>query len=98
MNQEKKRKFNPWAIEKSFTQAIGSKPDTKRSKNDSEFVIEISNEKSSKILSTITSLCSTLFQVRVEVEIFCDKFNQNHSPIYIHDDNIPDIEDYGSEL
>ena len=44
MDPEKKRKFNPWAIEKSFTQEIGSKPDTIRP-NESEFVIKISYEK-----------------------------------------------------
>ena len=36
---------------------------------------------------------------RVEVENFaCDKINQNKGLVYIHDYNIPDIEDYGSEL
>ena len=99
MNPERKRTFNPWAVEKSFTQEIGSTPATIRSNNESEFVIEISNEKESKILPTITSLCSPQFQERVEVEIFaCDKMNQSQGLIYIHDCNIPDIEDYGSEL
>ena len=49
--------------------------------------------------STITSLCSPQFQEKTEVEIFaCDKINQNQGLIYIHDYNIPHIEDYGSEL
>ena len=59
MDPEKKRTFNPWAIEKSFTKKIGSKPATIRSNSESEFVIEISNEKENKILPTIRSLCST---------------------------------------
>ena len=41
--RKREEKFNPWASEKSFTQEIGNKPATKRSKNESEFVIEISN-------------------------------------------------------
>ena len=90
---EKKPAFSPWAIEKSLTQEIGSKPATIRSNNESEFVIEISNEKGSKILPTITSLCSPQFQVRVEDEIFaCDKINQSQGLIYVSD-----IENYGSE-
>ena len=42
MDPGKKRLFNPWAIEKSLTQEIGSKPATIRSYNESEFIIEIS--------------------------------------------------------
>ena len=35
----------------------------------------------------------------VEIEIFaCDKINQSQGLIYIHDYNIPDIEDYDNEL
>ena len=35
----------------------------------------------------------------VEVEIFaCDKINQCKGLIYIYDYNIPDIDDYDSEL
>ena len=40
MDPEKKRTFNPWAIEKSLTQEIGSKPATIRSTNETEFIIE----------------------------------------------------------
>ena len=43
--QKKKRKFKPGAIEESFTQEFGTKPATIRSYNESEFVIEILNEK-----------------------------------------------------
>ena len=45
MDPEKKRTFNPWAIEKSFTQVLGSKLATIRSNNVSEFVIEIRAKK-----------------------------------------------------
>ena len=44
----KKRILNLWAIEKSFTQEIRSKPATIRSNNESEIAIEISNEKKAK--------------------------------------------------
>ena len=99
MDPNKKRTFNPWAIEKKFTQEIGSKPATIRSNNESDFVIEISNKKESENLPTITSLCSPQFQERVEVGIFaCDKINQSHGLIYFNDYNIPEIEDYDSEL
>ena len=94
-----KIKFKPWAIEKSFTQKIRNKPATIRSNNESEFVFEISNEKGNKTLPTIMSLCSPQFHERVEVEILtCNRTNQSHCLIYIHDYNIPDFEDYGSEL
>ena len=39
LHLENKRKLNPWAIESSFTQVIGSKLATIRSNNESEFVI-----------------------------------------------------------
>ena len=90
-----KRTFNPWGVEKSFIQEIGSKPAAIRSNNESVFVIEISNKKESKIIPTVTSLCSPQFQERVEIEIFtCDKINQGEGLIYILDHNITDIEDH----
>ena len=99
MDPENKRTFNPLAIEKSFTQEIGSKTATTRSNNESEEVIEISNEKENKNLPTITLICSPKVQERVEVEIFaCDKINQSQGLIYILGYNIPDIEDYGRDL
>ena len=99
MDPEKKRTFNPWAIEKSFTLKIGSKPATIKSNNESEFIIVISNEKERKIIPTITSFCSPHIQERVKVEILaCDTINQSQGLIYIHNYNIPDIKDYGSEL
>ena len=72
---------------------------TIRSNNESKFIIKVSNEKKSKILPTITPLDSPQFQERVKVEIVaCDKINQRHGLIYIHDYNIPDMEEYGDEL
>ena len=44
----KKKKINPWAIEKNFTQEIGGKPATIRSNNESEFVIESQTKKKAK--------------------------------------------------
>ena len=49
-------KFGPWAIVKSLIQETGSIPATKRSNNESEFVIEVSNKKQNKIIPTIKSL------------------------------------------
>ena len=66
MDPENKKKINPWAIKKSFAQELGNKPGTIRS-NESEFVIEISNEKKNRIPSTKTSLYSPQFQERVKV-------------------------------
>ena len=38
-------------------------------------------------------------QGTIEVEVLaCDKINQSKSLIYIHDYNIPDIDEYCSEL
>ena len=99
MDPVNKRKFNPWAIEKRFNQEIGSKPATMRSNNESEYGIETLNEKESKILPTIFSLYSSRFQERFQVEIFaCDKINQSKGLMYIHDCNIPDIDEYDCEL
>ena len=90
MDPEKKRKFSSWAIEWSFTQENRSKPAAIRSNNESELVIEISNEKESKILPAIKSLCSPHFQERLEVEIFsCDIINQSKGLIYNHEYNNP---------
>ena len=41
IDSENKRSVNPWAIEKSFTQEVGSKTVTLRSNNEFDFVIEI---------------------------------------------------------
>ena len=74
IDPDNKRKFSPRAIEKSFIRKIGSKPATIRSNNESEFVIEISNKKESKILPAIKSFCFPQYQGRVEVEMFaCNK-------------------------
>ena len=70
-----------------------------KSNNESKFIIEISNVKESKILPTTTSLGSPQFQEKVKVDIVaCDKINQNQGLIYIHNYNIPDIEEYGKKL
>ena len=45
VDPQNKTKFNPWAIKKIFIQEIGSKPTTVILNSESEFVIEISNEK-----------------------------------------------------
>ena len=57
-----KIKINPWAIEKNFTQEVGSNPTTIRSRNESEIVIEISSEKESKLLPILKSLYFPQFQ------------------------------------
>ena len=59
MDSENERKFNPWAIEKSFAQETGSKLAIIKSNKESEFVIDISNEKESKVLPTTKTLFST---------------------------------------
>ena len=86
-------------MEKNYTQEIVSKPATIRSNHKSKFVIEISNEKESKILPTITSLAYPQFQERVKVEtVIWDYINEKQGLIYIHDYNIPDIEECGNKL
>ena len=57
---EKKRKFNPWAIEKSSTQEIGSQSATIRSNNESEFFNEISTEKKQKSSNSKIDMFSTI--------------------------------------
>ena len=86
-------------MEKSFTQEIGRKPVTIRWSNESEFVIETSNEIKNEILPTIASLCFSQYNERVEVEKFArDKINQSKGLIYIHNYNIPHVDDYSSEV
>ena len=98
MDPENRRKFNSWAIEKSFTQEIENKPVTIRSNNISEFVIEIWNEKK-KLIPTIKSLWFPQYKERVEVAIFaCNKINQRKGLIYILEYKIPGVDDYCSEL
>ena len=99
MDPENKRTFNKWAIEKNFTQKIGSKPATIRTNNASQLLIDISNEKERKFLPITTTLCSSQFQERVDFEMFaCDKIHQGQGLTYIHDYNIPDIEDHSRQL
>ena len=53
MGPETKSKFNPWTIDKSFTQEIGTKRATIRSTNDSEFFIENTNENNNKFFKLL---------------------------------------------
>ena len=65
-----------------------------KTNDESEFFIEISNEKKSKILPTLKSLNFPQYEERVEVEIFAgNKINQSKGLIYIHNYNIPDTDD-----
>ena len=64
--EKKKKKFNPWLIEKFFTQAMGNKPVSIRSNNGSEFSIEISRENESNVLSTIIELKFLEYQLTFE--------------------------------
>ena len=88
-----------WAMEKTFNQETGIRPATIRLTNESEVVIEISNEKKNKIIPTIESLCFTQYNAMIQVEIFtCDKINQSKGLIYIQNCNIPDNDEYCCEL
>ena len=83
---EKKRKFNAWAIEKSFTQEIGSNPATTGWNNESKFFNEISNEKKNMILPTTKSLWFSQYKEYVENETFAgDKIKKSKGLIYIND-------------
>ena len=83
-NGPRKEKFNRCVIEKSFTREIGSKLYTIRPNNESEFVIEISNEKESK--SSIVPRNDRSLNIHLQQ-------NQPKKRIYIHDYNIPDIDE-----
>ena len=82
MDPEKKRKFNKNLIEKSFPQKIRRKPITIISNNESQFLIEISNEKESRTLPNLKALCDSQYNERVKHVIFaCDKINESKSLI-----------------
>ena len=72
MDSEQKRKFNPWMIQKCFTQELGAKPRTIRSKSETEFILKVNNENESKAILTITKINN------VDVEITeCSNINQS---------------------
>ena len=50
--QRQETKFNPWSIEKCFTNVIGNKPVSIRTSRDSEFFIEVWRESGNKFLPT----------------------------------------------
>jgi len=56
MNPEQKKEFSPWMIQKFFTQELGNKPRTIKSKSKSEFFTEVNNETESKTISSIKKL------------------------------------------
>ena len=92
MITDENKKYNPWAIEKSFTNEIGKKPISIRSSaQPSEYIIEIAKESESKILPTIKSLALPEYQKTVQVEITpCNSINQCKGLIYIQDHNVSD--------
>ena len=59
MTLEGKIFFNPWSIEKSITQKLGTTLKTIRSQSETKFVIEVDSEKGSVIMPKIkkTTLC-----------------------------------------
>jgi len=72
-------------IQKCFTQELGAKPRTIRSKSETDFIIEVNNENESKAILTITKINN------VDVEITeCSNINQSMGLVYIYDYNVPD--------
>jgi len=72
-------------IQKCFTQELGAKPRTIRSKSETDFIIEVNNENESKAILTITKINN------VDVEITeCSNINQSMGLVYIYDYNFPD--------
>ena len=54
-----RKKFNPWVIEKSFTQKIGSEPATIRSNNESKIALKSQTKKKAKSSNYRVTICST---------------------------------------
>jgi len=72
-------------IQKYFTQELGNKLRTIRSKSESEFVIEVHNETESKTILSIKKLNN------VDVRITeCTNITQSKGLVYIYDYNVPD--------
>ena len=95
MDSDKKRKFNPWTIEKSFTQETRSKHAFKRSKTNLILSLKSQTTKQSKNPPTLRSFSFPQYNEMVEVEILAyNKNNQGKGLLYIHGYNIPDNDDF----
>ena len=81
MDPAKKRSFTPWALEKCITHELASKPSSIRSKGDTEFIIQVDNEKDSITLPRIKKLNN----VEVQIEE-CKDINQSKGLIYLYGD------------
>ena len=99
IDKEIKNKLNPCSIEKSFTQAIGNKSVSTRSKTDSELVIEISHESKSYILPTTTKVNFPQYQQRVAIwESASNRIHRYKGMNYIQEYDTTDFIEYSRQL
>ena len=64
MDKDLKRQFSPWLLEKSLTGAVGQKPKSIRSKNETTLTIEVSSEHQGNTLLALKTLNNIPIEVK----------------------------------
>jgi len=78
MSSREKRSFTPWSIEKCLSNELGSKPKSIRSRNDTEFIIEVEKHRDSLNISKIKKLNN--IEVKIEE---CKNINQSKGLVFL---------------
>ena len=93
MNEQDKRRFTPWLLEKCIEKHIGSKPKSIRTANKTTFIIEVNSKEQSNAIQTIAKLNG------IETEIKVNSFaHLNKGLIYVYGYNMRNFEVFRERL
>ena len=87
MNENDKRKFTPWLLEKCLTQQLGSKPRTIRTSNNNTFTVEVANREQSLNMQAIANINGISIEVAVNKSL-----NTIKILVYIYGYNMSDFD------
>ena len=93
MNEQNKRIFIPWLLEKCIERHIGSKPKSIRTSNKTIFVVEVNSKEQSTVVQEITNING------ISAEISVNNFaHLNRGLIYIYGYNMNNFESFKASL
>ena len=93
IEKTQKRSFTPWLLEKCLTGAIGQRPKSVRSKNDTTLIVEVSSEQQGKKLLTL----KTLNNIPIKVEISSTR-RLKKALVYIYNYDLSDFPKFRESL
>ena len=89
MDSTKKRRLNPWLLEKCLQEKIGQKPKSIRAESSTNFVIEVQDRQQSEIMESLQSING------IAVKIYKHpNYNTSKGILNVYDYNMQDFETY----